>query len=185
MRRRRQSVSRPAPEVGTALAVSKWLWPEFQRVGGGTFLRSTAPHKDWHPTSDLLDQEAFSNHTHVFDVFAHRAYFKRAPWFDQAHPDFAAACHLGEIMCETWAAKLRRDFPDEDYAVICSRDDNPIVRFHKIREGAETWIDPGDCPPGTVLLIHSRDGRRLGAIHAPQASSKKRRRPSRRPFRVG
>jgi hypothetical protein len=39
-------------------------------------------------------------------------------------------------MCETWAAKLRRDFPDEDYAVICSRDDNQSS-FHKIREGAK------------------------------------------------
>jgi hypothetical protein len=184
MRRTRRPVEQQAPELTTALAVARWLWPEFQKVGGGTLLCTTEKLESWHSTRNILDDEAFHNHTHVFDLFAHRAYLKRAPWVDRTHPDFAAACRLGEIMCETWAAKLRHDFPDEDYAVMCTRDDNPIVRFHKIREGEETWIDPGQWPLGTVLLIHSRNGRRLGAIHPPPAPTK-RRRSSRRPLRLG
>ena len=121
----------------------------------------------------------------MFDLFAHRAYYLRGPPFDRGHPDFAAACKLGEILCEAWAAKLRRDFPDEDYAVICTRDDNPIVRFHKIREDRALWVDPARCPLGTVLLVHSRNGRRVGRIIAPPDPKGSRRRTNRRPLRFG
>jgi hypothetical protein len=123
---------------------------------------------------DLVAAEGFDSHTHLLDLFAHRAKLRREPWWNSRHPDFARACRLGEIMCETWAAKLRRDFPDEDYAVFCTRDDNPIVRFHRIRVPDDYYYDPLCYPPGTVLMIRSRDGRRTGGINVSRSSKPKR-----------
>ena len=196
MKTKRQSRRTEPPDISTALEVARWFWPEFKRVGDGTFLGPTlfpgskqlTPEdleKGMRGGREMLDEEAFYNHTHVFDLFAHRAYSLRGPPFDRGHPDFAAACRLGVILCEVWAAKLRRDFPNEDYAVICTRDDNPIVRFHKVREDRALWLDLDRCTLGTVLLIHSRDGRRVGNIMASPDPKGSRRRPNRRPPRVG
>jgi hypothetical protein len=180
MRTSREQPRQGVPDVSAALTVARWLWPEFERFGDGTFLRTEPPMTRRYLTltlkalkaegGDLLDTEAFINHTHVFDVFAHRADLKRAPWYNRRHPDFIVACRLGELMCEAWAAKLHQDFPREDFAVFCTRDDNPIVTFHKIRADGQLWMDVAHWPvPGAALLIRSRDGSTRGCDRAPGA----------------
>ena len=160
-------------DVASALAVAEIFWPEFGQDSGTTFVkRRGAPNVEGFV--DLVAAEGFGSRTNVLDLFAHDAQLWHEPWWNSRHPDFARACRLGEIMCETWAAKLRRDFPEEDYAVFCTRDDNPIVRFHKIRAPDDLYYDPLRFPPGTVLMIRSRDGRRTGGIEPPRSSRPKR-----------
>jgi len=182
MRTKKRKAEPEEVEIPATLTVARWLWPDFVRVGAGTFLQSSAPSAEYLDTwwkADLLGAEAFFNHTHVFDVFLHRAHYKRAWSRDRRHRDFAAGCLLGALMCETWAAKLRLDFPEEDYAVFCTRENEPIVRFHKIGAGGELWTEVSANPLGTVLLIRSKHGRRLGALVPPGPRKKARRRPSR------
>jgi hypothetical protein len=172
----RRKVEREQPDVTTALQIAELLWPDFVLEGGATFVKSAregAP-QTIQSLGGLLEAEWFVNHTHVLDNFVHGALLPTEPFWDSTHQDFARACRLGEIMCETWAAKLRRDAPDEDYAVYCTRDDNPIVRFHKIREPDDVYFDPATHPAGTVLMIRSRDGRRTGRIDPPSSSRPKR-----------
>jgi hypothetical protein len=172
-KRTRRRKDREFPDLATALHVAEVLWPEFVLEDGATFVKS---ERDGAPQSieqlhGRLTAEWFVNHTHVFDKFAHGASLRREPWYNRRHPDFARACRLAEIMCETWAAKLRRDFPEDEYAVFCTRDDNPIVRFHKIRAPDDIYFNPLDHPTGTVLMIRSHDGRHIGEIRPPSAST--------------
>jgi len=54
--------------------------------------------------------------------------------YDVNHPDFADACELGKQMARMWAMKLKADFPRDRFRVYYTQYDNPIVRFHKVRE---------------------------------------------------
>ena len=149
--------------------------------GRRTVLRPSAPSAEYLDEwwkGDLLGAEAFFNHTHVFDLFLHRSHYKRAWWIDRRHRDFIVGCLIGALMCEAWAAKLHRDFPDKNFAVFCTRDDELIVRFHEIPSDGELWTEISKEPLGTALLIRSRDGRRIGAI-APRSPRTKPRRPQR------
>ena len=74
MRAKRKPVRVETPDVATALEVARWLWPEFKRVGDGTFLGPThfPGSKQLTPEDleegmqsgrEMLDEEAFHNHT--------------------------------------------------------------------------------------------------------------------------
>jgi hypothetical protein len=158
--------------MATALRLAELLWPEFVVAGGATFLKS-----GWAGVQHIArlaaltgDAEWVVNHVVVMYEFFHGAGLGREPWWDRRHPDFARACRLGEIMCETWAAKLRRDFPDKDFAVFFTRDGSPTVWFHTSHKPNEIDFDPANADPGSVLMIHSRDGRRLGHIRVPSSA---------------
>jgi hypothetical protein len=56
------------------------------------------------------------------------------------HPDFASACELGKRIAWLWALKLRMDFPSDRFRVYYTQYDNPIVRFHKVRDGESHWL---------------------------------------------
>jgi hypothetical protein len=65
MKAKRKPIGVEAPDVSTALEVARWLWPEFKRVGDGTFFGSThLTPEDLTPQElgagrDLLGEEAF------------------------------------------------------------------------------------------------------------------------------
>jgi hypothetical protein len=60
--------------------------------------------------------------------------------YDVNHPDFADACELGKQMARRWAMKLKADFPRDRFRVYYTQYDNPIVRFHKVRENEPQWL---------------------------------------------
>jgi hypothetical protein len=60
--------------------------------------------------------------------------------YDVNHPDFADACELGKQMARMWAMKLKADFPRDRFRVYYTQYDNPIVRFHKVRENEPQWL---------------------------------------------
>ena len=128
--------------VGAALAVSRVLWPEFVEEHGCVFL-------GWHtgsnppPASDTATGwEAFVNHTHIFDEFDHdaSASVSGEVVYDEDHPDFRAACELGGRIACLWALKLKIDFPAARFRVYYTQYDNPIVRFHRVRDDEEHWL---------------------------------------------
>jgi hypothetical protein len=129
-------------EVRSALAVSRILWPEFVEEHGCVLL-------SWHagsnppPASDTATSwESFVNHTHVFDEFANNATTagSEGALYDEHHPDFVSACELGQKIAKLWALKLKLDFPNVRFRVYYTQYDNPIVRFHRVRDDEEPWL---------------------------------------------
>ncbi len=107
------------------------------------------------PIQELSDgkteTESFVNHTHVLDEFGNRATSERRDTsskdldvveetYDVNHPDFAYACEVGKQMARMWAMKLKADFPRDRFRVYYTQYDNPIVRFHKVRENEPVWL---------------------------------------------
>jgi hypothetical protein len=128
--------------VKDALTVSRILWPEFVEEHGCVFL-------GWHsgsnppPASDTMTGwESFINHTHIFDEFANEAtaFVSEDVVYNEHHPDFLSASELGKQIAKLWALKLKLDFPFERFRVYYTEYDNPIVRFHKVRDDEPCWI---------------------------------------------
>jgi len=60
--------------------------------------------------------------------------------YSEDHPDFVAAYDLGKRIARLWALKLKMDFPSYRFRVYYTQCDNPIVRFHKVRDGEACWL---------------------------------------------
>ena len=130
------------PTIKAALRVAKTLWPEFVIEHGCVFL-------GWHsgsnppPANDTATGwESFINHTHILDEFENAAekFVGEEVVYAEDHPDFVAACDLGRRIAFLWALKLKTDFPSERFRVYYTQYDNPIVRFHKVRDGEAYWL---------------------------------------------
>lgn len=145
-------------------AVADLLWPDFVEESAAVFLRSgrlaaAAPLSSF---TDLVDAECFVNHVHILDEFEHKADLDAEPFWNSGHDDFKRALALAAIVAEVWAARLARDFPDQNFAVFATRDDNPIVRFHKIRPDLALYQDPGKIErlgDGSALMLRVESGR--------------------------
>ncbi len=137
--------------VKSALKISRFLWPEFVRENGCVFLGRQSGSNPPPANDTATGWESFVNHVHIFDEFRNSA-TKRSvvhegktldieDWiYDEAHPDFIAACELGRTAVKFWALKLAEDFPTERFRVYYTEYDNPIVRFHKVRTDEPVWI---------------------------------------------
>jgi hypothetical protein len=137
--------------VVTALRVSQIVWPDFMREHGCVFLGWHSGSNPPPPSDTLTGWESFVNHTHVFDEFANDAAnvvtreqgeefaFEEVAYNDQ-HPDFIAGCELGQRIAKLWALKLKLDFPSERFRVYYTQYDNPIIRFHKVRDNEPYWL---------------------------------------------
>jgi hypothetical protein len=128
--------------VRGALTVSRALWPDFVEEHGCVLL-------GWHsgsnppPASDTATGwESFVNHTHIFDEFANNAsdFVSEEVVYNEQHPDFLAACELGQKVAKLWALKLKLDFPSARFRIYYTQYDNPIVRFHRVRDDEPHWI---------------------------------------------
>jgi hypothetical protein len=138
-------------------------WPSFVEVGGGIFLCETAPSDAaaLGRYSDFTEAEAFCNHIHVLDLVEHGAGLDGSDpergYYDAAHPDFLAASEAGKIIAQSWQAKLARDFPGRRFRVYFCADDNPVVRFHAVRDNEVPWLDERDwvqaVAAGRVLVL--------------------------------
>jgi hypothetical protein len=59
-------------------------------------------------------------------------------------------------MGQMWFAKLTRGFPRYRFRVYVSRLDDPIVHFHRVRDGEPVWVR--DEEADADLLILDSDG---------------------------
>ncbi len=59
---------------------------------------------------------------------------------DYNHPDFVALCEVAKRMAYIWFLKLQEDFPQYQFRVYYTERDNPIVRFHRVREDEPYWL---------------------------------------------
>jgi len=133
---------RQTATVAAALEISRVLWPNFVEEEGCVFL-------DWHsgsgppPSNDTATGwESFVSHTHILDQFDNCAekVISEDVIYLEDHPDFISACELGRRIAWLWALKLKIDFPADRFRVYYTQYDNPIIRFHKVRDGEPHWL---------------------------------------------
>ena len=153
--------------IYSAVELSKIFWPDFIEIDGSVFLVSGKPETVKAPDGffDRTSVEAASSHTHIADLFAHQA--DRHPkdendhnFFNNDHPDFQLLCKMGKILAEIWYQKLRLDFPQYDFRVYYTQEDNPIVRFHRVRMNEANWLDEeqyeNDIRQGKIIVYDTR-----------------------------
>jgi hypothetical protein len=132
-------------KVSTAIALLDIFWPDFEEVDGSVYL-TTNQKKTNDGFFDRTDMETFYNHTHMIDLFKHNAGLRPIDegddrFYDEDHPDFLGLCELGKTLAQMWFQKLKLDFPQYDFRVYYTQDDDPIVRFHRVRPGEPNWIE--------------------------------------------
>lgn len=138
--------------VRSVLEIQKILWPSFIELDGCTYAEFQSGEGPITLLRDgMTETESFVNHTHIFDEFRNRAASTQLiekyecldvieEQYDTTSPDFIAACKLGYEMARMWAIKLKADFPQKRFRVYYTQYDNPIVRFHTVREDEPVWI---------------------------------------------
>lgn len=138
--------------VNIAAHILKLFWPDFVEINGCVLADFQCHGRTIQELSEgKTATESFINHTHVLDEFENLATCERREavseeldvveeTYDITHPDFLDACEVGKQMARMWATKLKSDFPDERFRVYYTQYDNPIVRFHKVREHEATWL---------------------------------------------
>jgi hypothetical protein len=142
--------------------------PSFEERHGCVFLAGQSADPAALGT-DRTGAEAFANHVHVLDLFTHSASVdgdRRGDrrWYDQTSADFVAACALGKALAWAWFCKLKADYPQYRFRVYYTEQDNPIVRFHRVRVGEGVWLSEADWSEavvmGEVLVFDTEDDRR-------------------------
>jgi hypothetical protein len=110
----------------------------------------------------LTEYERFYGHTHLQDVFRWDVPFVPDPEWelerpDDRSPEFAAAWELAQRMGRMWLAKLAADFPAYRFRVYVTKLDDPIIHFHRVREGEPPWYTDEEAKEsianGTLLVF--------------------------------
>lgn len=156
-----------------AKALLPLLWPEFVEHEGGLFLAQALPslRPSLAAYPDLTTAETLHNHIHILDEFDHGASLDGTDpslgYWDKESPDFMAACEIGKQVAFMWHAKLMIEYPDRHTRVYFTSDDNPIVRFHCIRQDEPVWLEEGrwqnEIRLGQILILDSWAQHRGGA----------------------
>jgi hypothetical protein len=122
------------------------LWPEFIEINGTILIKEFYQNSSWPSEDDSIGIESLINHLHILDLFKHNADLggKDDKFYDDQHKHFKIAIKIGHIIAKSWTSKLKEDFPDYKFRVYLTLDDNPIIRFHKIRVNMPNWIDDKD-----------------------------------------
>ncbi|MCW7469368.1 hypothetical protein [Leptospira kanakyensis] len=120
--------------------VSEYFWPEFIDRNGMIFIKSEYSKIDKLP-KDPIEAECFINHLHILDLFNHSADLPDEPFWDTEHSDYKDAWNLGKHISEMWKQKLERDFPNDNFRIYLSKNDNPVLRFHKVRKNHINWFE--------------------------------------------
>jgi hypothetical protein len=147
------------PDIHLAKLLADLFWPEFVEFGGCVFAkcavsRGLLKRRESHfvrammaSGQDRTGIEALENHIHIIEQF-------------RAAPDRKAAELFGRKMAEAWFAKLRRDFPADRFRVYFTKEDNPIVRFHRVYQGEAFWLDEdtwkNDIRRGSVVVLDTK-----------------------------
>lgn len=143
--------------IQNAKAAVRFLWPQFTWADGAVLIaEAIGKSTNIEKFDDLTSAEAFINHVHVLDVFTNSAEVDKEPFYDRTHPGFVAAIDIGRLAARLWAHKLALEFPESEFLVYFTRDDNPIVRFHMVRDGEPVWLEPTeDQIESGAIRIHS------------------------------
>ena len=133
--------------ISTARRVADTFWPEFVERDGVILLPQVHPPEPppgrHHRT--VTEYERFHGHTHFQDLFRWDVPMRHDPEWDLDVPDsdspqHAAAWQLTQRIARMWLAKLMLDFPAYRFRVYASRLVDPIIHFHRVREGEPMWI---------------------------------------------
>ena len=127
----------------TALEISKLYWPVFVEKDEAIFLQLALENSYGIP-SEPMEAECFVNSIHLLDLFKNDASINDEPYWDFEHPDFTSAYELALKISDMWASKLAKDFPSYKFVIICTKYDNPMIRFHKLREDGKLYFNPKD-----------------------------------------
>lgn len=146
--------------VQSAVKVARFLWPFFVEEHGCIFLDQHSGSNPPPANDTATGWESFINHTHVLDEFrshsdaiqkttlpnagdanGETSLLVEVEWtYNETHPDFVAACELGQTAARLWACKLKQDFPGYRFRIYYTEYDNPIVRFHRVRSHEANWL---------------------------------------------
>jgi hypothetical protein len=151
--------------VQTAARLASLFLPCFEERYGCVFLAGHSADPVALGT-DFTGAEEFANHVHVLDLLTHAADVdgdQRSDgcWYDPTSADFLAACTLGKVLARSWFLKLRADYPQYRFRVYYTEQDNPIVRFHRVRDGEPFWLSEADwlesIAKGEVVIFDTID----------------------------
>ena len=143
-------------DIQNAAEVSAFLWPEFIRAGECVLLGWVSDAGMPASGFDCSGWEAFQNHTHIKDEFlVGRNKDHSLKSVEDRATDLRASCKLGRLAAKLWCLKLREDFAGERFRVYYTEDDEPIVRFHKVRDGEAHWISNSGLIEGNESLRNS------------------------------
>jgi hypothetical protein len=160
--------------VRTGIQLLRLFWPDFIELNGCIFAAFQCRGGPIQESKEgNTETECFINHTHLLDEFRNRATSEHREAasndfevveevYDVNHPDFVGACELGKQIARMWAMKLKADFPLDRFRVYYTQYDNPIVRFHKVRENEAVWLDDDGLRSATdrsftSAVIHDTD----------------------------
>lgn len=150
--------------VTTAHQLSSLFWPSFE-LRDGVILLTGTPTPELSRFDTLSEAEAFYSHTHVFDCFRHAIPSVHNPEWDTespnpTHAEFALAWDLAKRMGHMWLSKLVHDFPQARFRVYVTKLDEPIVRYHRVRENEADWYRDDSAGTqiacGEVVIYDSR-----------------------------
>ena len=115
---------------------------------------------------DRTGAEAFLSHTHILDLFRRdpEVWSEARSTYKRSHPHFKAAEKVGRTLAEMWFVKLCRDFPGDNFRVYYNRDDNPVVRFHRVYSGEPQWTDVEHGDAMKAFVLDSRPSGRSGLV---------------------
>lgn len=144
-------------KFNTALKISNLYWPEFVEQDGAVFLKSALENSYGIPDEPMA-AECFVNSVHLLDIFKNDASVDDEPYWDSNHTDFISAFELSLKISEMWACKLSKDYPNYKFVIICTKYDNPMIKFHKLREDGKLYFNPIDwaseIKEGSVKIIN-------------------------------
>ena len=132
--------------IKTAHNLLRLFYPDFVEIGGAVFLADSLP-QGGRPSlaPDRAAAESLINHVHILDRFRHDAGLDgnnpEGVFYDRGHPDFQLGCEVAKKVALIGRQKLKAEFPDYRFRVYYTEEDNPIIRFHRVREGEPVWLD--------------------------------------------
>jgi hypothetical protein len=155
--------------IADAAKVAALIWPDFVEKAGHVFavpavsarflrsLNGVDTDRLW-PGMDRTAVEALENHIHILDLFEHGdVWNEKRSTYRTSHPHFKLAERIGQTIARAWHAKLKIDFPGQKFRVYYTRNDNPIVRFHRVYPGEPSWLSErgreSDVARGHVLVL--------------------------------
>jgi hypothetical protein len=113
------------------------VWPNFVEVEGCILIKKYTEDNIEINLEHIIQQfgdrtgfEASESHVHMIDI---SKTFKKHP---------LEGLRFAKKLLEIWSIKLKIDFPEYEFLLILTHhDDDTILRFHRLRELEETWIN--------------------------------------------
>ncbi len=146
----------------TARKVADVLWPAFREYDGAIVLAADDVPPPAEREGTLTEYERFYGHTHLQDVFRWDVPYVHDPELDLERPDpatpeFTAAWEMAQRIGAMWLAKLTADFPAYRFRVYVSKLDDPIIHFHRVRQGERPWFTDEEAAEsvaaGTLVVL--------------------------------